>query len=593
MDRRLAKSGRFSIHRCLNKFAAVIFLRIYHANSDNLIKVSDSFTSSSHLEQGDEMAHGSDGLMRPDTTHSMQEPRRPPSPHTDERLNFIGLVLCSVHQFRLAVQVDPDATEDFSLFYRKYLDDVDVWQLDLRTRLQRSFALEAMAMEGLEDEVELDREGAVRRFRTALLPVPKERLVEMMAELLASSLPGRGYDARTRALLHHLKRRLNISLGLVESMELAVLDQLVRSTLHEAQDTSVQQSEERTNRKWLLTGIGAVAGGLAVGLTAGLAAPFVFPALASAVGLGSVAAFFASAGGIATMSILFGAAGAGLTGYRVTRRYGDVTDFSFVPINPHRTDSKRPERRLHVSIGISGWLESEADVWQPWSLAADRHPASEAYALQFERGALLGLGRAMAAFLTSTAASLAATELLKLTLVASAVTALMFPVAVLQSGDLIDNPWSVGMVRARLAGQILADVLRKRVHGHRPVNLYGYSLGALVILACLEELAREPEGAFGIIENVVLFGLPASTQPSVKWHRYRCLVAGRFIHCYSRSDWILRFLYRGTSLQFDDIAGLVPLKAVHSIESVDFSGLVKGHLDYREKLPELLELLNI
>lgn len=536
--------------------------------------------------------HGAN-VMRPETTKSFQEPRRPASASLDDRLNFIGLVLCSVHQFRVAVQVDPEAAEEFGVFYRKYLDDVDIWQLDLRTRIQRSFNVSTDDMEGLEQVIEEDREGAIKNFRMALLGVSKEQLIEMMAELLASSLPGRGYDARTRALLHHLKRRLNISLGQVESMEVAVLEQLVRSTLHEEQDTSVQQSEERTSRKWLYAGIGAVAGGLAVGLTAGLAAPLVFPALASAAGLTSMAAFFASAGGIATMSILFGAAGAGLTGYRVTRRFGDVTDFSFVPINPHRTGTKRPEQRLHVSIGISGWLQAEEDVWQPWTLAASRHPASEAYALQFERGALLSLGRAMAAFITSAAASLAATELLKLTIVASAVTALMFPVAVLQSGDLIDNPWSVGMVRARLAGQILADVLRKRVHGHRPVNLYGYSLGALVILSCLEELAKDPDGAFGIIENVVLFGLPASTQPSVKWHRYRCLVAGRFIHCYSRSDWILGFLYRGASLQFDEIAGLVPLKAVHSIESVDFTGLVKGHLDYREKLPELLELLNI
>lgn len=512
-------------------------------------------------------------------------------------LNFVGLVLASVHQFRLAVQVDPEATADFTVFYQKYLDDLDVWQLDLRTRLVAAFGLDNEDMDGLEEEIDRDREMAAREFRNLLMATPKNVLVELLTQLLAISLPGRGYDARTRALLHHIKRRLSVPLRQVEAMERAVLDQLIASSLHEQQDMGAQQSEERTTRKWVYAGIGAVAGGIVVGLTAGLAAPFVFPALASAVGLSGLAAFFATTGGIATMSVLFGAAGAGLTGYRVTRRFGDVKDFQFIPLNPIAAsgDGKStPQKHMHVTIGISGWLEEEEDVWQPWHLAdaethSERH--SEVYALQFEKTALLSLGRALATFITGTAASLAATEILKMTMVASAVSALMFPVAVLQSGDLIDNPWSVGMVRAKLAGQILADVLRKRVHGHRPVDLYGYSLGALVILSCLEELSKDPDGCFGIIENVVLFGLPASVLPSVKWHRYRCLVAGRFIHCYSRTDWILRFLYRGASFQFDEIAGLTPLKTVHSIESVDFTGLVKGHLDYREKLPELLSLL--
>lgn len=430
----------------------------------------------------------------------------------------------------------------------------------------------------------------MRQHRNRLLTVPKARLVDFMTRLLAVSLPGRGYDARTRALLMHLKRRLHIGHHtFVQEIECDVLDQLKNSSLHEKQDVSVQRTSKRTTRKWVFTGLGAVAGGLAVGLTAGLAAPLVFPALASAVGLTGMAAFFATAGGIATMGVLFGAAGAGLTGFRMTRRFGDVSDFSFVPVNPREDGAV--QQRMHAVIGVSGWLQRETDVWAPWTSCDTLF--SEVYALQFEKDALLKLGSALASFITGTATTLAATEILKMTVVASAITALMFPVAVLQSGDLIDNPWSIGMARARLAGQILADVIRRRVHGRRPLDLYGYSLGALVILACLEELAKDPEGCFGVIENVVLFGCPTAVSPSTKWHKYRCLVAGRFVHCYSRSDWILTFLYRGASLQFDEVAGLAPLKAVHHIESVDFTGMVKGHLDYREKLPELLSLLCI
>lgn len=445
-------------------------------------------------------------------------------------------------------------------------------------------------------------EEACRWFRKNLLSVPKDNLIEMVTKLLAISLPGRGYDARTRNLLVQLKRRLNLGhLLFVEEIERAVLDQLEKSSeLEDEQDTSAQKNNQRTTKKWILAGVGAVAGGLAVGLTAGLAAPFVFPALASAVGLSSLAAFFATTGGIATMTILFGAAGAGLTGYRVTRRYGDVEDFRFIRLS-RRTESSASlnvldsegQHQMHTVIGVSGWLTCNEDVWQPWSPLVHAG-GSEVYALQFERSALLNLGRALTKFITGAATSLAATEILKLTTISTALSALMFPVAILQSGDLIDNPWSVGMARAKLAGQILADVLRRRIHGHRPVDLYGFSLGSLVILSCLDELAKDPVGCFGLIENVILFGAPTPIAPTIKWHKYRCLTAGRFIHCYSRSDWVLKFLYRGASFQFvDEISGLGPVRSSSHIESVDFTGLVKGHLDYRERLPELISLLSI
>ena len=436
----------------------------------------------------------------------------------------------------------------------------------------------------VERRIAEEHSAAMIGFRQCLLAAPKNTLVELMTRVLAVMIPGKGYDARTRALLNHLKRRLNIGHGsFVQDIEENVLHQIQECSLKEDQDTSVQHSQARTSRKWLLAGIGAVAGGLAVGLTAGIAAPFVFPALASAVGLTSLATFFASAGGIATMGILFGAAGAGLTGYKVTRRFGDVSDFCFIPLQDQ-------VQRMHAIIGVSGWLESEEDITTPWTVC---QAYSEAYALRWEKDALLTLGRALASLITGTATSLAATEILKMTVAASAVTALMFPVALLQSGDWIDNPWSIGVSRARLAGQILADVLRKRVHGHRPIDLYGYSLGALVVLTCLEELSKDPEGCFGIIENVVLFGVPATVHPTIRWHKARCMVAGRFIHVYSKTDWILSFLDRGTALSFDEVAGINPIRAASNIESVDFSGLIKGHLDYREKLPELLALLNV
>lgn len=114
-----------------------------------------------------------------------------------------------------------------------------------------------------------------------------------------------------------------------------------------------------------------------------------------------------------------------------------------------------------------------------------------------------------------------------------------------------------------------------------------------MIHECLMELAKDPTGALGRIENVVLFGLPATILPLDKWTRMRSLVAGRFIHCYSRNDWVLQYLHRSTSLTVGDIAGLNPIKQVDGIENVDMSEFVSGHFEYADKVPEMLQMFNL
>jgi hypothetical protein len=56
--------------------------------------------------------------------------------------------------------------------------------------------------------------------------------------------------------------------------------------------------------------------------------------------------------------------------------------------------------------------------------------------------------------------------------------------------DLIDGVWTLACERADEAGKVLAGILRSRAQGARPVTLIGYSVGARVIFACLEELYR-------------------------------------------------------------------------------------------------------
>lgn len=122
----------------------------------------------------------------------------------------------------------------------------------------------------------------------------------------------------------------------------------------------------------------------------------------------------------------------------------------------------------------------------------------------------------------------------------------------------------------------------------------GYSIGALVIIEALQDLCRDDNPPMGIIEDVLLCGLPAHVHPLDQWKRMRVLVAGRFIHGYSNSDWVLQFLFRGTSMKIGDIAGLVPLQGDGlNIENVDLSDTIKGHLEYANCMPKIMAQLDL
>lgn len=66
---------------------------------------------------------------------------------------------------------------------------------------------------------------------------------------------------------------------------------------------------------------------------------------------GAGAAALGSVAGIYIIGSIFGVAGAGLAGYKMNKRVGDLEEFEF--------EALTEGRQLHVTVAVSGWLTEE------------------------------------------------------------------------------------------------------------------------------------------------------------------------------------------------------------------------------------------
>lgn len=97
--------------------------------------------------------------------------------------------------------------------------------------------------------------------------------------------------------------------------------------------------------KWFQVGGIATLGGVALVLTGGLAAPAMLGTITAlgatggiiGVAAGGVAATVAAIGGTIGITIIFGASGAGLAGWKMARRTAGLTDFAFKPVRGEDT----------------------------------------------------------------------------------------------------------------------------------------------------------------------------------------------------------------------------------------------------------------
>ncbi|KAJ1651937.1 hypothetical protein IWQ61_007612 [Dispira simplex] len=410
-----------------------------------------------------------------------------------------------------------------------------------------------------DDEFDLDY---------ALTPVlPNSRPMVPLPETSALH-----YDARSRAVVFQVASTLGVTdQGTVLDLE-KLIAQAVYFTLEftdplvateapipsqgvanwQARAQQAVANDNAKNRFWryVATGTATALGAAAIGLTAGLATPLVIAGL-GALSISSFA-FLSTAGGVALISSLFGLAGGGLTGYRMNRRVKGLSEFSFSEL--FTEDERLPVPSLVSTILVPGFLTNPDDILNLWRPFFDtQRNRLDYYVLRYDPDILLNVGNAFNQLLSQEAVTFAAGQVVQQTVLATLVSALAWPLVILKFGQLIDNPWALGLARAKRAGCILAEVLWSRAQGQRPTLLVGYSLGALVIYYCLVELAAR--GGHGLVDTVVLLGGPFQGNHRLCWTGIRQVVSRRIINGYSRTDWLLGYLYRIQALRFH-MAGL-------------------------------------
>nr|XP_045754508.1 transmembrane and coiled-coil domain-containing protein 4 isoform X2 [Mirounga angustirostris] len=394
-------------------------------------------------------------------------------------------------------------------------------------------------------------------------PILKDDPLVIIQDLLSFSLKDGRYDARARVLICHMTSLFGVPLGELDLLEETFLESLKETKEEESETAEASRKKKENRRKWkryLLIGLATVGGGTVIGVTGGLAAPLVAAGAATIIGSAGAAAL-GSVAGIAVITSLFGAAGAGLTGYKMKKRVGAIEEFTFLPLTEGR--------QLHITIAITGWLASGKyrTFSAPWTALAR---SREQYCLAWEAKYLMELGNALETILSGLA-NMVAQEALKYTVLSGIVAALTWPASLLTVANVIDNPWGVCLHRSAEVGKHLAHILLSRQQGRRPVTLIGFSLGARVIYFCLQEMAQEKD-CQGIIEDVVLLGAPVEGEAK-HWEPFRKVVSGRIINGYCRGDWLLSFVYRTSSAQLH-VAGLQPvLLQDRRVENVDLSSV--------------------
>ncbi|KAM5384302.1 hypothetical protein ACJZ2D_001607 [Fusarium nematophilum] len=422
------------------------------------------------------------------------------------------------------------------------------------------------------------------------LPVEKRKLLLHISLLLLISL--QEYSAYARLLLLNVASSLNLPLKVLHEEEIRIaqgLSQLAVDAAMAAEQNPEQKQDENKGPRKNKAGMAAISG-----------PPYRLGAQLIAVGIGTPHGGHGlrlptAAGLLGPMSdnglaagSLFGICSARPTSKIVDSFVREIQDFGLVPVRNELVEDyvdaramPSKDRRLRIVIAVNGWVAGKDNITRPWKIIGSQ---GEVYVLRWEMSALLSLGTALETVVRSSAWTAAKKAGNSRTIFSSLIEA-TWPAELMKVSKIIDNPWSIGMVRAEKAGTILADVImRSKVQGDRPVSLVGFSLAARAIYICLMVLAERRQ--FGIVDSVVMMGTPAPSESRV-WLTLKSVVSGRLINVYSESDYLLGFLYRTSNIHFG-VAGLQRIQGADGVENHNVGNLVDGHLRYSSLVGKVL-----
>jgi hypothetical protein len=437
---------------------------------------------------------------------------------------------------------------------------------------------------------------------TSLCTLPVEKRALLLHSMLLLLLSLDHYNAWSRVLLLRIASCLRAPLHIVSEDEVRVglaISRSLKEPPPPSEDGTQKKVEEtKPPRRWA-----KVPNPIGTGPNGGLADPMVAVGIGSAreLSLGNVATA-SLMGGMAdggyAASVLFGLQGGRGAGKMLDSYSKDMPDLALLPLHSklpgkfvQAKDIHGDDRRLRMTIAIAGWLPHKIELSD---LFAHLGSQTEAYALRWDLEAMIKVDIALESVVKSAAWYAARKEIgdsLRGSIgngvlrprAASSCTEILrlftfdWPVPLLKISKVVDNHWSVGMVRADKAGGVLADAIINRIAGERGVTLVGYSLGARTIYACLMSLAERR--AFGLVENVVLMGAPAPSDATV-WTALRSVVVGRLVNVFSERDYLLGFLYRTSSVQFG-LAGVHRIEGVPGVKNINATEIIAGHLRYR------------
>ncbi|CAJ0551720.1 Ff.00g056990.m01.CDS01 [Fusarium sp. VM40] len=420
------------------------------------------------------------------------------------------------------------------------------------------------------------------------LPVDKRKLLLHISLLILISL--QEYTAYARMTLLNLTSSLNLPLKFLHEEE----KRLAQGFSQLAVDTAIEQASEpnQEENKPILKSKARIAA---------MTGPFRLGAQLIAVGIGTGhtghGLRLPTAAGLLGPMADNGPSTGSMLGIYMARPTAkmiesfsrEIQDFGLIPTRSgdqgDYVDAKAilpTSRRLRLVIAINGWVTDKYDLTGPWKVLGDN---GEVYVLRWEMNVLTNIGTALETVVKSSAWTAAKKAIASRTIFSNLIEA-TWPTELMKVSKIIDNPWSMGMVRAEKAGTVLADaVMRSKIQGDRPVSLIGFSLAARAIYVCLMILAERRQ--FGLIDSVVLMGTPAPSESRV-WLTLKSVVTGRLINVYSESDYLLGFLYRTSNIHFG-VAGLQRIQGADGVENHDVSNLVNGHLRYSTLVGKILK----